>query len=328
MSLQTRILTLLAQWLAKFQESDTPRLNLLAGDGSTRQFFRLQLGSQSWVLLFDEGFQYSKDYAPLQSYLKSLKLPVPEFDYIDAKSGIIVMQDLGDQYLQQDLDNEPLQKLKEATKLLAQLHGKSFPVPDNLPVATRRFDTQKYREELEFTQTHLIQGYWKLEKKDSKPLQTFCQQIEKVQPLVFCHRDYHTRNILVHHKELYLIDFQDARLGPPHYDLASLLYDAYVPLTEETRHALIETYQHELQKFPELSNQVNWKEWDKELSLIGFQRVVKAAGSFASFYTRYQKETHLPYIKPALETARLLQKRFPKELNPVWETLQLENLSC
>src|SRR5688572_23884776 len=42
------------------------------------------------------------------------------------------------------------------------------------------------------------------------------------EPRVLCHRDYHSRNLMLHDRRLYIIDFQDARMGPDTYDLASL----------------------------------------------------------------------------------------------------------
>ena len=50
------------------------------------------------------------------------------------------------------------------------------------------------------------------------------------EPRVLCHRDYHSRNLMLRGDRLFIIDFQDARLGPDTYDLASLLRDSYVDL--------------------------------------------------------------------------------------------------
>ena len=54
------------------------------------------------------------------------------------------------------------------------------------------------------------------------------------EPRVLCHRDYHSRNLMLHDEQLYIIDFQDARMGPDTYDLVSLLRDSYVDLPEQT----------------------------------------------------------------------------------------------
>ena len=55
---------------------------------------------------------------------------------------------------------------------------------------------------------------------------------------MLCHRDYHSRNLMLHDGSLYIIDFQDARMGPDTYDLVSLLRDSYVDFTEAQVDAL------------------------------------------------------------------------------------------
>ena len=59
------------------------------------------------------------------------------------------------------------------------------------------------------------------------------------EPRVLCHRDYHSRNLMLSQGQLYLIDFQDARMGPDTYDLASLLRDSYVDLNDIAINELI-----------------------------------------------------------------------------------------
>ena len=56
---------------------------------------------------------------------------------------------------------------------------------------------------------------------------------------MLCHRDYHSRNLMLHDGSLYIIDFQDARMGPDTYDLVSLLRDSYVDFTEQQVDELI-----------------------------------------------------------------------------------------
>ena len=56
---------------------------------------------------------------------------------------------------------------------------------------------------------------------------------------MLCHRDYHSRNLMLHDGSLYIIDFQDARMGPDTYDLASLLRDSYVDLSPQQVDELI-----------------------------------------------------------------------------------------
>jgi aminoglycoside/choline kinase family phosphotransferase len=303
------------QWLSKNRIVSPIRLEQLAGDGSQRAFYRLSYDENSRVLLSDSAWDLSRDYPAHQAYLKNRGLPVPEFFEIDEKAGFLVMEDLGDLHLQKRLLAEPSRKmgwLAQATELLAKLHGSAYPVPPELPISTRRFDAAKYSQELLFTYEHLHQGFLKLPApapRIKEGLIHFCEALSKITPDVFAHRDYHCRNLMLHDERLYLIDFQDARLGSPQYDLASLIFDAYVPITPKERETLVALYRTSINRFP-VGNRIDWTTFNASLNAVALQRVVKAAGSFASFFTRYGKTTHLPYLKPSFENLRwLLQSR-------------------
>lgn len=309
--LETSQLRWLTQWLSTQRLSTEFKIHPLAGDGSPRPFYRIEIPNRTFVLLIEPAWTLSKDYPVHQAYLEREGVPVPQFLAVDEKLGLLLMEDLGDVLLQARLLETPEEKrgwLEEATRLLARLHGSTFPVPTELPVSTRRFDAEKYGQELAFTIEHLHVGLLKLsplDKKAKKEIELFCHLIAAFGPDVFCHRDYHTRNLLVHEERLRLIDFQDARLGPIEYDLASLFFDAYVPIAPGDRTHLLGLYRQVLKAFA-LDKAIEWGGFEKRLDLVAFQRVVKAAGSFASFYTRYGKQTHLPYLVPALEMARTL----------------------
>ncbi len=309
----------LERWISMqpFSSSTCVACVPLAGDGSTRTFFRVTWEKQSRVLLCDPDWISSKDYPAHQLFLARRTIPVPKFFDIDPDSGFLVMEDVGDELLQRRLGKLPKDKmswLQRAATLLGQLHGTTYPVPTDLPAATRRFDAQKYFDELCFTEEHLSQNFLGLPQVNEaqrSQIRDFAGSIGQLGPDTFQHRDYHCRNLLVHEEKLVMIDFQDARLGPPHYDLASLLYDAYVPLDAGERALLLSTYVEELKKYPNLYEKIIWDSFEEDLRRIAFQRVVKAAGSFASFFTRHGKRTHLPYLVPALRSARELVRLTP-----------------
>ena len=317
--LSPRIAKWLENWLLEHRvPTSSHQLTRLAGDGSTRTFYRVSWPGNSKILLSDPEWISSKDYPAHQAYLAQCGLPVPAFLAWDETAGALLMDDLGDELLQFRLQSDPAKKMPwliRTAELLADLHGKTFPVPKDLPVSTRRFDTEKYFQELLFTQEHLVEkflGLAPLSDSGKKALQTFCQAIAAIGPDVFAHRDYHTRNVLVQGDTLWLIDFQDARLGSPHYDVASLLYDPYVALSQPEQQKLFAAYQQRLSKFPKLYEKMSWGTWERDLERVAYQRVVKAMGSFASFFTRYGKKTHLIYLMPALEIAARLEKARPE----------------
>lgn len=312
----------LSEWLTKQRLPTQFRVAPLAGDGSPRPFYRIQVGDRGFVLLSEPAWTLSKDYPSHQAYLKAQGVPVPEFLAVNEKLGALLMEDLGDELLQARILREPKKKLawlEKTVDVLAHLHGATFPVPRELPVSTRRFDAAKYSQELQFTFEHLSRGLFHEGPVDPtlwKNVEAFCERIAAFTPDVFSHRDYHTRNLLVHEGKLRLIDFQDARLGPVEYDLASLFYDAYVPVTQKDRAALLARYREKLAPFA-LSKKIPWDGFEERLESVAYQRVVKAAGSFASFFTRYGKRTHLPYLVPALRSAMALAERLGDKVPPL-----------
>ncbi len=321
MNIPIRISKWVDSWVARSGFSEKPVIVGLAGDGSQRKFFRVSLGAQSFVVLDDDTWISSKDYAPHQQYLQKRGLPVPAFVEIDEAQGVGVLEDLGDELLQFTVRRLITDRslflawMRRAVTLLADLHGKTFPVPKELPVASRFFDEEKYFQEMSFTWEHLVKGFLKLDTPlPEQKMRQFCRTIGSLKPEVFCHRDYHTRNILVFKDDLFLIDFQDARLGSPVYDLASLIFDAYVHLTPQEKTELAYHYRTSVGKYEPLAKAISWDHFDRDLAWVGLQRIVKAAGSFASFYTRFQKGTHLPYLLPALDTAKILLKEVEQTL--------------
>ena len=78
---------------------------------------------------------------------------------------------------------------------------------------------------------------------------------------------------MLHNNRLYVIDFQDARMGPDTYDLVSLLRDSYI----ENPADLIETM---IEKYLELAKTANVALFRQRFDLMSVQRHVKALGTF------------------------------------------------
>ena len=91
-------------------------------------------------------------------------------------------------------------------------------------------------------------------------------------PRVLCHRDFHSRNLMLHRERLFWIDFQDARMGPATYDLVSLLRDAYVDVPEEMSEALAEQFRQ--RAVPGEAREV----FRRRFELMALQRNLKALG--------------------------------------------------
>jgi hypothetical protein len=100
-------------------------------------------------------------------------------------------------------------------------------------------------------------------------------------------------------QDLAIIDFQDARLGPATYDLVSLCFDSYIPLTESERIDLLNLGLGVLRRqLPNLSTQELEDGWRPML----LQRQLKALGSFSFLTNKKFRGNYLAYVSPALQT--------------------------
>jgi aminoglycoside/choline kinase family phosphotransferase len=118
------------------------------------------------------------------------------------------------------------------------------------------------------------------------------------EPRVLCHRDYHSRNLMLHKQRLYLIDYQDARLGPDTYDLASLLRDSYVDLSDSTVNWLL-AYFLALRDRPETE-----AEFRERFDVMSLQRNLKALGTFGYQTTAKQNPVYIQYMPRTLRYVR------------------------
>jgi aminoglycoside/choline kinase family phosphotransferase len=140
-------------------------------------------------------------------------------------------------------------------------------------------------------------------------------QILADEPTVFTHRDFHSRNIMAvpgneGKPRLVMIDFQDGRMGPAQYDLASLLKDSYYQIEEAQIERLLDYY---LVRREALSGaKIDRDHFIKVFDLMSVQRNFKAIGSFASFLNRRGNPGYLKYIGNTFENIRRTLLKYPE----------------
>ena len=293
------------------------QLTKLSGDASSRQYFRLNSQNRGdYVLQIDRshGEDVIGDQHPYISALnlfKNLTGRTPEYFGHSPENGWILLNDLGDTTLQQN----PSKKLyEEAIDLIVRItveHQKlspEFVESYTGPHFKWAFDELKLTQEMQHTATHLIEFYCGEDQKEFLDCVKGTVNYLAQCPRFFVHRDYHCRNLMVFREKLWIIDFQDARLGPISYDLVSLLWDPYVPLEDEFRADLLTRWkvglaeaastQAGMERIQEMLDDPGLAE---EIERMKIQRLLKAAGSYASFLNVKGNESYLPSIEPALE---------------------------
>ena len=203
----------------------------LTGDASDRRYFRVISpdGTSRVLALHAAAIEFrSLPFASVARLLQQLPLPIPAIlDHSDAL-GIIALQDLGDVTLQAHLGvasaAEHAELYRQAVALIERLQrrgaalGPSEPVEGYTPYEIA-FDVERLTWELGFFVRHFIEAYRGAVLRD-KERAAFGWEWRAItrdlsaEPRVLCHRDYHSRNLMLHHGGLHIIDFQDARMGP------------------------------------------------------------------------------------------------------------------
>ena len=125
---------------------------------------------------------------------------------------------------------------------------------------------------------------------------------------MLCHRDYHSRNLMLHQGTLYMIDFQDARMGPDTYDLASLLRDSYVDLTAAQVDELIAF-------FLALKGEAGpdgEAEFRRRFDLMALQRNLKALGTFGYMTTSRNNTVYIQYMPRTLNYVKANLAKYPR----------------
>jgi len=226
----------------------------IKGDGSDRKWYRLEVGDHGFILS-DHGIKELDEPSEVDSFihighhLKKNKISVPEIYQGHSFSGLVLLQDLGDINLQAVIkktkeDGEVISIYKKVIDQLIDMfiHGKN---QFNLSWTNQ---SEFYDKDLviDFECKYFVNAFLNKYLHLNDSFERYREEFEYITDGAvntseqgFIHRDFQSRNIMVSHGKYYFIDFQGGRMGPIQYDLASLLIDPYVALSEPIQKNLI-----------------------------------------------------------------------------------------
>ena len=268
----------------------------LPGDASFRRYARLYNGPQT-ALLMDSPPQYEdiRPYIRVADHLRSLDLSAPSILAIDEAQGLAIIEDFGhDTYtalLEADHDPTPLYTL--AVDCLIDLHRQALtetdipPYSDDDFIAEHALLTDWYAPAVGVSLSQKERGeYLDLWRALLPQTRLFGE--------VLVLRDFHVDNLI--HLEnrpgvraCGLLDFQDARMGPRPYDLASLLQDARRDVETRLARAMMGRY---CAAFPELDD----SGFNQATTILAAQRHCKVLGIFTRLAKRDGKTDYLRHI--------------------------------
>ena len=289
-------------------------IDKLAGDASTRRYYRLFTEKTSYVVCLDNpqsDASIPHPFVSKQAFLKDTGVRVPGVLDAQLARGYILEEDLGDVTFLSHLAtiNSSARELELYQKVVEQLltlHRLPRSTVDQSGLFNLAFDHEKYMQEMDFTFKFFFGHFLKYTDEAGtsalrREVDIVCHRLA-AQPMVLTHRDFHSRNIMVKGPELVFIDFQDARWGIPQYDLVSLLEDCYYQVSPEN-HAKLKRFYFE--NLPASAHgQGDWDTFCEFYDDMLFQRVFKAVGSFAYIYATRQDARYLKYIGFAMEKIR------------------------
>jgi aminoglycoside/choline kinase family phosphotransferase len=295
------------------------RVVALTGDASDRRYFRVIAAGQPPFVLAVHSTPFEYDGLPFVNtagLFSAMPVPVPRILDHAGDLGILALEDLGDVTLQAHLGSAAPARhaalYREAIGFIdtIQRRGRELASPAYVPYGVA-FDVDKLTWELEFFRKHYLEAYRgaRLTAAEREMLAAEGGAIVlelAAESRVLCHRDYHSRNLMLHGDRLYIIDFQDARLGPDTYDLASLLRDSYVDLPWTVVDDLI-AYFLALQ-----GRAAEAAEFRRRFDLMAVQRNLKALGTFGYQTTARGNPVYLQYIPRTLHYLRENLHRYPR----------------
>jgi aminoglycoside/choline kinase family phosphotransferase len=310
----------LAQYLSDHGlQSRTLKVMPLTGDASDRRYFRVLLNdAASIVLALHQGpIEFERmPFVAVARLFAAVPLPVPRILHHSDALGVLGLEDLGDVTLQAHLGTatpaEHAALYREAVTLIARLQQRGEALrADAYPPYRVAFDVEKLTWELEFFVKQFLRGYKGLAPSDAERealREEWAAIVDELagEPRVLCHRDYHSRNLMLHAGSLYIIDFQDARMGPDTYDLVSLLRDSYVDLSPAQVDELIAYF------LALKGSEGSAAEFRRRFDLMALQRNLKALGTFGYMTTSRNNTVYIQYIPRTLAHVKTNLAKYPR----------------
>ncbi|MFL4469393.1 aminoglycoside phosphotransferase family protein [Tateyamaria armeniaca] len=269
---------------------------LVAGDASNRRYERLAKSPQATVILMDAPAEKGEDVGPfleITNHLRSVGLSAPEIFADDQKNGLLLIEDLGDDLFARVIEKNAslATPLYEASvDVLLHLHQSKAP---DLP----RYDADVMTERAALAFDWYQRGtQGSVDQGAKAAFETEFHAL--LAPLdadatVLIQRDYHAENLIwlparSGVQRVGLLDYQDAMLGHPAYDLMSIVQDARRDVHADTGDMMIKRYV--------TAAGCDAGMFHAAFALLGVQRNMRILGVFARLSMHYGKPHYVDLI--------------------------------
>jgi len=287
------------------------RIRPIEKGGSDRKFYRIHCAADQMLILVKYNLEREENrhYVHIAQFLAKNGIRVPEIYFHDLTEGLIWIEDLGERDLYSYQHESWLVRrafYESALDEIIKLHS----LPESVCAEMKQylpaeFNAALYRWEQKYFFDNCLGRYFSVSESKRKELAALpgLREIAKhlaTFPRVLVHRDFQSQNIIIRSGQAHLIDFQGMRPGLAQYDLASLLYDPYVDVTDAERDELIAYYRHR-----QLENGIAINgDFELKLRLCAMQRLMQALGAYGFLGLVKGHKHFLQYIPNALSSLR------------------------
>ncbi len=281
----------------EYSGNTVTRIDPLPRSGSDRRYFRIYDGRETVIGAFNPNREENDAFVGLTSHFLKKELPVPEVYCYMPEREIYFLRDLGDVNLFTWLHNRSdIGNFNEETKglyrkILETLISFQIKGIDGLDLDLcyphRSFDRQSMMWDMNYFKYMFL----KLlsvpfnERNLEHDFNSLSDYLLETGQEYFLYRDFQTANIMILGDQPWFIDYQGGRKGAPQYDVASLLYDAKIPMLQKNRDELLDFY---IEGFCKASGEGKntFRGYYSGFSMI---RIMQALGAFG-FRGLYEKK--------------------------------------
>ena len=299
------------------------KLKKISGDASFREYYRLKKKNNSSIIVSAKKEKYKNliIYAVINNILNCNKIIAPKLISDHYKNNMIEISDLGEEsfYSHVIKKKNKLSDYKSLIKLLIKLQKikiKKIYKFKKYKIKLQKYTVDKLHKESDLffdwylKYTTKKKNIYKIKKMIKYELNRIYKKL-KFSNNTFVHRDFHVSNIMYFRKKLAIIDSQDAIIGNPLYDVASLIDDVRIKLPTSLQDKLFKYY---------FKNSKLKKEKEENLKndfdILSVQRNLKILGIFVRLCKRDEKPNYLKYLS---HTWSLINKRLK---NPIFKNLK------
>jgi NDP-sugar pyrophosphorylase family protein len=304
---------------------------LIGTGGSDRKYYRSKRNDKSVVIMHcltnDPDFKRHIEYT--RFFLK-YSIPVPTLIEADPEKMHAFFEDLGDlslySYLKCPREEEQKEKIyKQVIDVLVLIHTGATEHVSQCPLLKNRiFDYEHLRWETSYFIERFVEGIKKINIKNLSTLNDeFHRLAIKVDSFhkTVIHRDFQSQNIMITRRGIpRLLDYQGARIGPPAYDVVSIVWDPYYHLDNNMRIRLLNYY---IYKMTERSHGFTENDFRGTLLPCRLQRHMQALGAYGFLSSEKGKKYFLKYVPEGLrmlkEDVSLSKDEYPGLYNLVMD---------